>query len=202
MKGHLLKSLQIKRNERGITLLELLIGGVILSLVGTLLVSMLIQNSNYFSWESNFINHGVSVNDIVDSLEQDLRAASAVSSSFTNSGVTFSSSARELVLDLTAVDSSGNPISNTVDKVVYYLDPTHQTWFRRKVYPDALSKRAASETFLTNEMKLLDIRYLDIQGVSTSAQNSIKVHIDITLSSTGKALGEQKRSLEMRLRNQ
>ncbi len=166
-------------NKRGLTLVETLIVLVVFILVSGLLITIMINTLGLFYKESSTRTQGLSINDALSKIRSSIKQSSGVVTSFT-SGATYTSSASQLILKLTSVDSSNNLVMNTFDYFVFFLDGS---LLRFKSFPDVLSSRKAQDQIFSTNVKSLQFKYLDLQNPPTEVlpSQANKVRTSLTL---------------------
>ena len=92
--------------KNGFTLVEVIIAMTITVVVGSLLLSLLVNNTGLFYQQSSRLNQGLGLNDSIAKIRGGMKEADAVASGYPISSPTYTSSATALVLRLPAIDSS------------------------------------------------------------------------------------------------
>ncbi len=163
---------------RGFTLLEVVI------VIGMFVVMMILLMNFFLSYNKSYLfdralvatasSAGVVMNEVVTYTLQ----ADQVLSSHVFSGTSYASGANTLVLELPAVDASGNILSSTYDYVVIYV--ANGTVFRT-ISADATSSRHSGTKRLSDTIYSLGFTYnaVDFTQVSTvtadvQTQSSVK----------------------------
>lgn len=165
--------------QMGLTLIELLISLSIAILAGILLLTVMVNTLGLFYKESSTLTQGLSINDALSKIRSAVKQSSAVTSSFI-SGVTYTSSATQLILKIASIDSSNNLIANTFDYFVFFLD---EGKLRFKTFPDVSSSRDPQDQIFSTNVKSLEFKYLDLQSPSNEVVSGTasKVRISIIL---------------------
>ena len=171
-----------ERSRSGFTLPEVIIGMVVATLVGGLLILMMVQSAGLFYRESSKVSQGVGLNDSLSKIESSIRKSS---------GVLASSNSLQLALKFPSIDGSGNIIADTYDTEIFIL---FEGKLKIKLLPDPQSSRTALDTILTKNVEGLDFKYLDNLNQEVTATLAKKVIVTISLK-------EQIASAEANLRN-
>lgn len=144
--------------NRGFTLIETLVAIAISVIALTALVNLFfIFNSTYGNQQA-FMAAAGSAGGSMNALEAAILPASHVLASRNFSGTTYSSSATTLVLELPAVNSSGNIIPGVNDYVVFY--PSSATLYRL-VQAGVGSIRVSGLTTLSTTLSSISYTYDD-----------------------------------------
>lgn len=187
---------------KGFTLVEILIVITITGVIGFLLTQLLIQNNSVYFAEDAKVSQGLSLNTISNKLQTDIKQASGIASGYPVSLPTYLSSLDTLVLQLPAIDSSGNPIDNVFDYVVYAKDPVRGYILKRMVYKDDISTRIEANQVLTTSLSLINFYYYDQNNEVVSPTFASKINFVINVSSkTGLSQQQSSSSGQVNLRN-
>lgn len=189
------------RIDKGLTLLEVLIGLGITVVAGVLLQVIIINSAGLFSGQSSKVQAGLNINDTLSKVRGSIKQASAVADHFTYGPTTYTTGASQLVLQVASIDSSNNIIANTYDFFVFLSD---QNFLRLKIFPDPLSFRKGADQIFSNVVDSLKFQYLNsaqppVEVIPTSAT---KVRITLTLKQRiGVSLETNIATSEANLRN-
>lgn len=142
--------------KRGFTLVEtfIVIGISVMALVG--LVNLFLTFNSTYGYQQAFTATAGSAGNSMNSLETYISQADQVLASHTFIGTVYSSSATTLVLELPAIDSSGNIIAGINDYVVFYPSSTN---FYRLVQAGAGSVRHSGLTLLSTTLNSVSFTY-------------------------------------------
>lgn len=180
--------------ESGFTLLEtfIVIGISLIALVG--LVNLFLMFNSTYGYEQTFTKTAGSASATMDALENAVLPAERVLASHNFDGTTYSSATTTLVLELPAVDVSGNIIAGTKDYVAFYPSGTQ---LYRLVSLGAGSVRTPGRTQLTAALSSLSFTY-----DSPDFAEVTSVTVDLTTRSQFKQQTAESRLKEqMYLRN-
>lgn len=166
--------------EKGLTLVEVLIAMSITILVGTLLVTIIVNSAGLFYNQSSKLTQGVNINDVLSDVRSNIKEANSVAASYTSGSTTYTSGPTQLVLKISSQDSLGNLISDAFDYFVYFLD---QKNLRLKTFPDASSSRKVQDQIFSTNVDSLNFKYLDLANPpnEVTPQTAKKVRIFVTL---------------------
>lgn len=189
------------RNQKGFTLIEIILVAGIAVIIGTLLVVVLVNNSGMYYQENSTVTSGIGLNDVMDELSTDIKQAAAVVSGYPEASPNFTSGAETLILKLPALSASGN-IPDVYDYLVISKDGTNPKILRKYIFPDPQSTRSAVDQVLTTMLDSIQFSYLDKSGntvspdVATSVGTTIKL-----LSKTGSVGSSKSATIMTTLRN-
>lgn len=166
--------------SRGLTLIEALVAMGIAVIAGVLLLTIIVNSVGIFSKQLPKVQQGLGINDALSAVRNNIKQANAVGSGYTDGATTYTSGATQLVLEIPAIDSSGNIIANAVDFFIFFLD---QNLLRFKIFPDPLSGRRYEDRIFSNQAESLNFQYLSNATPETEAAPSeaVKVRITVTL---------------------
>ncbi len=187
--------------ERGLTLVEVLVAMGLAAVVGTLLLSVMINSAGLFYKESSKLQEGLNINDTLAKVRQSIKQSSGVSATYTSSGTTYTSSSTQIVLKIPAIDALGNIISSTFDYLVFFQDSTK---LRYKLFPDAQSSRKSQDQIFSTSVDSLTFKYLDSQNPPNEVVpgSATKVRIILSLKQkNGQAIELNTATSEVSLRN-
>lgn len=171
------------KNQRGFTLYETLIVVAISLVVGTILVSILLNNSGLYNKQSSLITSGLNINDVVNEVDKNIRQASSIVVGYPEVSPTYITGTTTLVLKVPSYNSSG-VINNTFDFVVVTKDATNSNLLREYVFPDVSSLRESQNKVLTNILESVEFTYLDNNDNVVQINSAVKVKTHITVLPT------------------
>lgn len=187
---------------QGFSLIELLILLTVASLAGIFLVSIFVQNNGLFIQQSIKVSNGLSANDAVSVISEDIRQASSVAAGYSLSNPVYTTSPNTLVLSFPSIDASGNTISNTFDYMVISADASTPNVLRERLFKDAQSFRKDVNRVLTNQLSLIRFYYLDSSGNIVTPSSATTVNFVINVSgSSGLKTETSSSSGQVNLRN-
>jgi len=185
----------------GVTIVEMLITLSVFVIVGTLLLSILVSNTGLSYKQSAKVTQGVGVNDVISSITTNIKQSSSVATGYPENQPSYTTDGSNLVLELPAVDSSGDSISGAFDYAIYYRDGDK---VRFKVFPSdsPKSSRFNEDRILTFNATSLSFQYFDGLGAEVTPSSAVKVKVMVTLTQNIGA-GDQTNtaSAETELRN-
>lgn len=172
----------MKKNfEKAFTLIELLVVMGIGSVIGIMLISFLVQQNGIFYQQNSKLNQGVSLNNVMSEINDSIRLASGVATSYVNGTTTYSSSTNTLVLSYLSIDQNGDPIENTYDYLIITKDST--TGLVRKLFfPNNSSFRKSQNKVLLTKASLLSFSYLNKNNLIVSPTAAAKVNVVVNLN--------------------
>jgi len=166
--------------QAGFTLAEVIVAVSISIVVGALLLGLMINNTGLFYQQSSKLSQGLGINDSLSGIRSSIKEADAVASGYPTSNPTYITSSTALVLQLHAIDSSGNNIFGKSDYVVFTIS---QNRLYYKVYPDTSSGsvRASTDQILTSSVDSIKFEYFDAGNQAVAPTNAIKIRATLTL---------------------
>jgi len=174
-----------RRHTRGLSLIEVLIGMVLMS------IAILALFSLYNTGQKYFANQDAQVDILNDSrltltmLSRDIKeAVQVVPGPVDVGGTNYSTSANCIVLKVPSVDADGLiiDIDNDFDYVVYIVNPSNSKELQRIVDgKDGVSSRLDGNKLLTGNIDSLVLSFLDTDGV-TVADYADSAIVDIALT--------------------
>ncbi len=179
---------------RGITLIEVLIGMVLMVIVVLALFSL------YNTGQKYFVNQNIK-SDILNNnrvtltwLSRDIKeAVQVIPGPIDINGTSYSTSSESIVLRLPSIDANGIiiDIDNEFDYIVYQMDPDNSTQIVRIVDgKDGVSSRVDGNRVLAENISSLVLVFLDSNGeeVPDYSLTAITAIVDIGLTSLKKGV--------------
>lgn len=188
--------------QKGLTLAEVIIVLGISAVVGLLLMNIFVQNNQLLYQQSAKVSQGVSLNDAVNAITNDIKSASAVAAGYPIGSPTILSSDSGLVLQIPSIDSNNNIINQTYDYTAIFPDAANQQLLREQIYPDPQSSRQALNRVLVSNLSLIKFSYLDSSGqiVTPTAASAINLTINLK-QKVGMGNEQSSSSAQVHLRN-
>lgn len=162
---------------KGLTLVEVLVGMGIATVVGGLLIVIIVNSTGLFYKQSSTIEQGIGANDALSAVKNSIKEAQSIAPDYPPN---FTTSSTELVLKLISIDSSGNLIPDSFDYYVFYLD---QTKLRFKVFPNVLSQRTSRDQILSTSVESLEFKYYNLANPPVEVTPVSAAKVKITLFS-------------------
>lgn len=210
-KAMYLKFTKRKSSPKGITLIEILIGVAISSIVMLAFLSLYIIGQKYI------FNQNARADSIEDSryplawISRDIKESFQVSLSSV-SGI-YTTSADTLVLQVPSVDASGLiiDIDSNYDYIIYRQNPTIPYRLERIIEADAVSSRQSRERFLADDLDLsagetpVEFIYYDLSGIKIEDgiyTNTLSINVSLVSRKNGVGRAFQERiNTRVKLRN-
>ena len=168
--------------QSGFTLAEVLIVLACSAIVGTILVTILVQGSSIFNDQNTRVNQNLSLNSINSKITQQIQFASSVASTFSSGSTTYSSGPDTLVTKIPSVDSTGSVIDSKFDTMIISSDPIDKNILKLWIYPDISSSRKAETLVLTNQLSFIQFSYLNDEAVPTTPQTATRVDFIVKIA--------------------
>ncbi len=165
------------------TLLEVVIALALFSLMLLALVRFFISYNTSYGFERVLVSTSHSASLLMDEVTGAILPADQVLTSHTFSGVSRTSSASTLVLELPAIDATGAVIAGSYDYIAFYTDGTS---VYEAVDANASSSRTSRTRLLSDTIQSLTFSY---DNVSFPAVTSVTV--DVTTSASFKTQSTQ-----------
>ncbi|MCL4367047.1 prepilin-type N-terminal cleavage/methylation domain-containing protein [Patescibacteria group bacterium] len=186
---------------KGFSLLEVIIVSAIGLVVGTFLISILVNSNGFFFKQGAVINEGVNINDTMDNLTSMIRQASAVATGYPEATPSFVTSSHVLVLKL-ASEGPTEIIPDTYDYVVFSTDPTNPNILRMQIFPDPQSSRKSTNQVLTTLLDNVQYKFYDKNGNQVTPVSASVVEVSLTvLAQTGQVSSQRTSKVSVTLRN-
>ena len=140
----------------------------------------------------------------MDWMSNDLRWTTALVSSKTINSQNYTTGTTQIILNIPAIDGSGNVLSGVSDYIVYHLDPNDATILQRTIDADATSSRTDGTRTIANNIQSLAFSsggtaLSSVGNVTTVSSVGIAVTTDKT-ALIGKGVNEVLNSI-IKLRN-
>lgn len=167
-------------NNKGLSLIEVLVAMGIATVAGVLLVAVIVNSTGIFSQQSSKIQTGVNINDSLMNIRDIIKQASGIAETYTSGGTTYNTGTNQLILKVVSFDSSNNIIENTFDYFVILQD---QNILRFKIYPDAQSSRKSADQIFSASLDSLNFQYFNaaIPPAEVVPAEAIKIRVSLKL---------------------
>ena len=174
-----------KSSQKGLSLIEVLIGTVLSSIIMLALLSLYIAGQKYF------FNQGAKADTIEDSsypsewISRDIRGAMQAVGTHVGSSGTYTTSANTLVLQVPSIGPSESIISGSFDYIIYRRNPSNQNFLERIIDAnDGVSSRTDGTRFIADDVSSILFRFYDTDGneITSFYENSHNVHYEIVSS--------------------
>ncbi|MFA5933330.1 MAG: type II secretion system protein [Microgenomates group bacterium] len=179
---------------RGFTFVETLVVAAVFIIVGTLLASILVNNTGLYNKQTSLVTSGLSINDAVSEIETNIRQASAVVNSYPLITPLYTTNGTTLVLKIPSFDVSGI-INNTYDYVVITKDAVKTNLLMLYVFPDSASKRISQTKVLSSILQSIAFTYLDQNDNIVSPTSAVKVKTEVNVQPTGGVADKSRNSV-------
>ena len=188
--------------QTGFSLMEILIVTSVAMLVGSILLAILVNQAGVFYQQNALISQGVSLNDALGVIADDVRQSSKIVISYPEDIPQYQTSSSTLVLKLFSIDNSGTSSTSAYDYIVITPDPNNSRVLRRKVFPSGISTRKSADQVLTTILQSITFSYLDKNGNSVDPSMAVDVNTSLTvLARTNGTTASQSASTIAGIRN-
>lgn len=175
-----ISNVKVSINNIGFTLIEVILGMGIASIVGILLVVVIVNSAGLFTKESSKVTQGLNTNDVLSIIRMAIKGSSGISGQYIDGSTTYTTGATQLILKVPSIDSSNNLISGSTDNFVFYLD---QNYLHLKTFPDPGSARSLKDKVVSTLVDSLSFEYLNSatppQAVTPSEATKVKITLNL-----------------------
>lgn len=168
----------LKKLERGVTLIELLIGLAVFAVLILFLSHFFVSYYDAFNELQSSNEVAKSTGLFINAVSNAVRQADTIVSSKVVSGTTYTSDATTMVLELPSIDASSHVISGTYDYMVFYLNGSTIHWLidanvssSRKSGSQMIGSNISSLVFTYNDPSVTSATKVD---VAVTAQKEVK----------------------------
>lgn len=172
--------------KKGFSLIEIVIGFSLISIVSVLVASLYFTNFKLLSHQSTSIDIYSQNKIAVDEITNQARQSQGVAASCCSPQET--TSATVLVLQLWPLDVNGEPFdpgTTNYDYIIYKVDPSDSTRIQKKVVPYATSTRPASTKVLSTSLGANGLQF-SYNDVTPSLVSIVTISISTAGTSAGK----------------
>lgn len=148
-------------NNNGFSLMEILLVLGSAAIIGTILVTIMVESSKYFTNQNTEINNNLSLNSISSEIQQGIQNASSINGSFTNGTNQYTTNFSTLIASIPALDASGDMIDTKFDTVVITQDRIKPNILHKYLFADPVSSRKNEDKILTSNLTYLQFVYLN-----------------------------------------
>lgn len=177
---------------KGFTLVEILMVVSVSTVIGIYLVSVLLGNTGFSSKQNTIITQGISLNDLTDAINSQIRQAQSIAVGYPETSPTFVSGASTLVLKIPSINNNG-VIADKYDFVIFTKDNGNPKILRMKIIPDGVSTRVSADQVLTSMLNSIIFSYYDKSGGVVSPVGAFSVGLSVNVAS-GNGAGNQSRT--------
>lgn len=175
--------------QKGLSLIEVLIGVALSSILMLALLTLYIAGQKYF------FNQGAKADMMQDSsypsewISRDIRGAIQAVGTYAGSSETYTTSATTLVLEVFSIDAAESVILGSSDYIIYRQNPTDSNLLERIVEADGVSSRFNGTRILADDINSIVFRFYNTTGVeiTSSYEDSFNIHYEFT--STQRSIG-------------
>lgn len=189
-------------NNKGFTLVEVLITLTISMVIGVLLLSVFYQNSGLYSKQSTKISQGLSISRAAREISDTIKSSAAVVNVNPIGSTSYTTSSSSLVLSTPSVNAQGGVISNVFDYVVIARDISSTKILRKYVFVDPASSRKEENKVLSTNLNDIIFLFFDDSGNVVSPTAASKINFSILLDEkAGNSNQQSSASGQINLRN-
>jgi len=175
---------KLHKNAAAFTLIEILIGVVLLAVIGLIVGSILISHLKLFNNVKQLIDISSSNKLALDELITQIREGQSIVSTCSGCGGD-TTSATKLVLQLLPLDANKDPFEPTAtyDYVIYKRDPIDSKKLIKKTIADTTSSRTSSTKIMASDISGLAFTY---NNADPTLANEVAVTVANTLTVANK----------------
>lgn len=174
------------KNYKGWSLLEVLVGVVILGIGGTVLVGTMISSNDVFISQNAQVNQGLSINQTAAKIEETIKASAGVSPQFPAIGnAVYTSGNNVLILKIPGINQNGQIIDSVFDYVVWHADSGNSKILRKEIFVTSPSTRNTENQVLSTSLKNLQFRYFDVNNNIVAPAQAVRVGFIVNLLEGG-----------------
>lgn len=174
------------KNCQGISLVEVLLGAAAMAIIGTVIVSIMVNGSGVLYSQNTQINQSLALNSVNSSLHEYIQNASAIITTYINGSSTFTTSSSTIIFQVPSIASDGNAIEGKFDTMVITADPGNSKLLKRFVFPDSGSSRKTETNLMLTNLSKIEFTYLNSAGtvVSPTAATTVDYAVTVTEKSS------------------
>ncbi len=171
-------------SQKGYTLSEVLISVTIgIILLGALLMIQLLGR-NTFDLSMAFVDVNGKAKTAMDWMRKDIHWANQLVASKTIDAQEYTTGDDELIMEMPAINPSGDVLDGVSDYIVYYLDSTDPKILKRSLDAAPLSSRSNETRIIANNVGALNFSSSGV-GLSSVADVTAVTKVEIFLSTQG-----------------
>ncbi len=171
-------------NKKGYTLSEVLISVTIgIILLGALLMIQLLGR-NTFDLSVAFVDVNSKAKTAMDWMSKDIHWANQLAASRTIDVEEYTTGDDELIMEIPAINPSGDILEDVNDYIVYYRDSTDSRILKRTMDANAASSRVNGTRVIANNVNTLNFSSSGA-GLSSLADVTAVTKVEIFLSTQG-----------------
>lgn len=169
------------KKSRGVTLVETLTIIFILAIIMETISTIFVSGWKYYHRESALIQTQDNAKFVISSLTKEIIQSSSVLGNRNFSGTTYTSGSNELIIKTPSIDNDKNPIENTFDYIVFYLEPTDSHILKEEIEANAASSRTNQTKTVSTMINNISFTYL----TPDTPENATAVTVSITSAQGG-----------------
>lgn len=168
---------------KGLSLIEIIVTTTIAALIGTALVTFLMQSNGIFFNQNSKITQGVSLNTATSQITNSIKTASSIAAAYPQSSPQYTTNSSTLILSLPAIDAQSLVIDNVYDFIVITKDPQKPYILRKLVFPSVgQSSRKSENMVLATNLSSVTFLYYDNNGNTVAPTQAAKVNFTVNLN--------------------
>lgn len=191
------------KNDKGWSLIEVLIGITVAAFAGGLLINLMVSSSRLFVDQSAQISQGLSLNQAQLELTELIKSSVGLVSQYPPQGVPqYLTDADTLVIKLPGITLSGDVTNLFYDYAIIEADSGNPAILRKRILKDAQSSRNQENKVLSTNLGSLTFSYLDVNNVQVAPELAVRVGFTINLSTqAGLSVKESSSSSTVNIKN-
>jgi|GEM_PF-2893374 len=183
--------LKSKKAGQGFGILEVVITIAILGIISVVIIDIYIKSHNTFEIQKDKASLQTSTRSALDIISTWVKKSSSVVSVYTApDNSVYITSAASLALKVPSIDTNGNTIAGAYDYVIFLPNQTDSNKLEEFIYSSTGSSRQNIEREICQNLKNIEIKYLDSNSSEITENYEASVLLKINLSSEEATHGE------------
>jgi len=179
------------KSKKGFGILEVVITIAILSIISVVIIDVYVKSHNTFEIQKDKASLQTSTRSALDTISTWVKKSSSVVSVYTApDNSIYTTSSASLALKVPSIDTNGNTIAGVYDYVIFLPNQTDSSKLEEFIYSSTGSSRQNIERVICQNLKNIEIKYLDSNSSEITENYEASVLLKINLSSEEATHGE------------
>ncbi len=170
------------KNNQGISLIEVLLGAAAMGIIGTIIVTIMVNGSGVLFSQNTQINQSLSLNNVNSKIHVSIKNASTITASYINGSSSFTSTSSTIIFQVPSIAANGNAIDGKFDTMVITTDPENLKLLKKYVFPDISSSRKSGSELMVNNLSKIQFVYLNSSGAVVNPTTATTIDYVINIS--------------------